>query len=203
METSGTPKPSRSRSPLSSQEPSPAAPLQGPAPEQRPQDNARAGLRAIIVVDHGSRLAEANAQLVEVAALIAREDPAFHVEPAHMELAEPTLEQAFEACVAAGAKDVTILPYMLSPGRHAKQDIPRLAAAAARAHPDVALRVAEPLGVHPGLARAVLDRVREARGDSTTLSAPAVATRAPAGTAPTPPAVTQAPPDASPAPEAR
>ena len=65
-------------------------------------------------------------------------------------------------CVAAGAEDITVIPYMLSPGRHATQDIPRLVAEAVQKHSGVAFRVAEPLGLHPGLAEVVLERVRKA-----------------------------------------
>ena len=118
--------------------------------------------KAILLVDHGSRLAEANNLLAEVASLIERSSPGHVVKPAHMELAEPTIEQGFDACVAAGAVDITVQPYMLGPGRHATQDIPRLVDEAARRHPGVAYRVTGPLGLHEGLARAVLDRVQEA-----------------------------------------
>ncbi|CAN6250247.1 unnamed protein product [Urochloa humidicola] len=45
------------------------------------------------------------------------------VEPAHMELAEPTTKDAFGKCVQQGASRVIVCPYFLSPGRHWKQDI--------------------------------------------------------------------------------
>ena len=118
--------------------------------------------RAILLVDHGSRLGTANDLLAEVAALVAEEAPNFHVEHSHMELAEPTIGQGFDACVRQGAQDITVLPYMLGPGRHATKDIPRLVEEAARRHPGVAYRVSEPLGLHRLLARIVLDRVEDA-----------------------------------------
>ena len=40
------------------------------------------------------------------------------VEVAHMELAEPTIEQAVGRCAAAGARRVVVAPYFLSRGRH-------------------------------------------------------------------------------------
>ena len=120
-------------------------------------------MRAILLIDHGSRLAEANATLEQVAELVREEaGGAVIVRAAHMELAEPTIAQAFAACVEDGATTVIALPYMLAPGRHAREDIPHLVEAAARAHPGVAWRVTEPLGVHPLLARVVLDRAGEA-----------------------------------------
>lgn len=71
------------------------------------------------------------------------------VEPAHMELAEPTIEQAFDRCVRQGARRVVVMPYFLLPGKHWDEDIPRLSAQAARHHPGVSYMVTAPLGLHP------------------------------------------------------
>jgi sirohydrochlorin ferrochelatase len=126
------------------------------------KEPAQPDRRAILIVDHGSRIAEANDSLAEVAALVARRSPEYIVKHAHMELAEPTIEQGFDACVEAGAVDVTVHPYLLAPGRHATLDIPRLVREAARKHPGVTHRVTEPLGVHELIAEVILARVREA-----------------------------------------
>ena len=45
----------------------------------------------LVVVDHGSRRAESNAMLEEMAAMVAEVVPYPIVEPAHMELAEPSI----------------------------------------------------------------------------------------------------------------
>ena len=118
--------------------------------------------QAILIVDHGSRLDAANALLESVAGLLSQRSPGHHVEYAHMELAQPTIAEGIERCVAAGARDITVHPYMLGPGRHATQDIPRLVAAALAAHPGVRGRVSAPLGAHPLLAEVILQRVQEA-----------------------------------------
>jgi sirohydrochlorin ferrochelatase len=77
---------------------------------------------------------------------------------AHMELAEPDIATGFRACVEAGATDVTVFPYMLSPGRHSTTDIPRLVAAAATAFPLVKFNVTPAFGLHEKLAEVVLER---------------------------------------------
>jgi sirohydrochlorin ferrochelatase len=115
----------------------------------------------VVLVDHGSRREAANAMLHEVAALFRAVSGLSIVEPAHMELAEPTIAQAFERCVEQGARTVVVHPYCLSPGRHSREDIPRLAADAATKHPDVALAVTEPLGLEPRLCEVVMTRVQE------------------------------------------
>jgi sirohydrochlorin ferrochelatase len=117
--------------------------------------------------------AEANA-LLEVVARLAREGSRLEiVECAHMDLAEPTIGQGFEACVAQGADLVIVHPYFLAPGRHSTGDIPRLVAEAAARHPGVRYRVTEPLGLHPKLIEVVLERAGLAPAPSPSAS-PAV-----------------------------
>lgn len=121
----------------------------------------------VILVDHGSKRDEANAMLDEVARRFQEATGAAIVEPAHMELAEPTIAEAFARCVDRGAREVVIHPYFLSPGRHSTTDIPRMAAEAAAAFPDVAYSVTEPLGVDPRMNDIILRRIREALDAST------------------------------------
>ena len=93
-----------------------------------------------------------------VADLLRQKRPDLIVEVAHMELAEPTIPQVIESCVKAGATEIIVHPYMLSPGRHATQDIPRIATESASAYPNIALRVTDPLGVHQKLGDVILER---------------------------------------------
>ena len=116
----------------------------------------------VILVDHGSKKAEANDQLNEVAKAFRRTTGAKIVETAHMELAVPTIAQAFASCVRRGAKRIVVHPYFLAPGRHSTADIPRLAAEAARPHPEIPFCVSEPLGVDEVLSGVILRRVEEA-----------------------------------------
>ena len=116
-------------------------------------------MRAILLIDHGSRRAESNTQLGRIARMVADQaGDGTIVVPAHMEQAAPDVAAGFAECVARGATEVIAVPYLLAQGRHATEDIPRLVTAAAAAYPDVAFRVAGALGVHPGLATIVLER---------------------------------------------
>ncbi len=119
---------------------------------------------AIILVDHGSRRDASNDLLVEVAAAYRRHCGAQIVEPAHMELAEPSIATAFARCIQQGAALVVVMPYFLAPGKHWSEDIPRLAAEAAARHPGVRHVVAPPLGIHPLMMRILDDRIAEALG---------------------------------------
>src|SRR5258708_1707104 len=91
----------------------------------------------IIIVDHGSRLAESNQMLEELAARFAqRFAPQYSiVEPAHMDLAEPSIATAYARCAERGAARIVVAPFFLGPGKHWTQDIPRLTADAAAKFP--------------------------------------------------------------------
>ena len=119
--------------------------------------------KAILLVDHGSVKAEANELLGEIVRLVERIAPDYHVEAAHMELTPPDIADAVAACVKAGSTDITVMPYMLAPGRHSTDDIPRMALEAAERHEGVRVRVSEPLGADSRLAEIILARVEATR----------------------------------------
>jgi len=116
--------------------------------------------RAIIIVDHGSRRDAANQMLDEVAALV-QERTSDRVYAAHMELAEPSIAQAFDRAVAEGARFVFVFPYFLSPGRHSREDIPRLCTEAAGRHPGVDWHCSAPIGLDRIMADLIVHRVGE------------------------------------------
>lgn len=116
-------------------------------------------MKGILIVDHGSQKREANDMLRSMADVIqtmAGSDVV--VRYAHMELADPNIAAGFSSCVQAGATDVTVFPYMLSPGRHSTADIPRMVGDVARAFPNVSFSVTPAFGLHEKLAEVVLER---------------------------------------------
>jgi sirohydrochlorin ferrochelatase len=116
-------------------------------------------MKGILIVDHGSRKDEANEMLPHMAELIqslAGGDVV--VRHAHMELADPDIGEGFADCVRAGATEVIVFPYMLSPGRHSTSDIPRMVAKVAQAFPGVGYSVTPAFGLHDKLAEVVLER---------------------------------------------
>jgi len=116
--------------------------------------------KALLIVDHGSTRAEANEMLKDVADVIQQMRADLIVKYAHMELAAPTIAEGFEACVKDGAGEVIVHPYMLSPGRHATSDIPRMVSEAAAKFPGVRFSVTQPLGVDKKIGEVVLERAK-------------------------------------------
>ncbi|KAK7300757.1 hypothetical protein RJT34_11607 [Clitoria ternatea] len=115
---------------------------------------------AVIIVDHGSRRKESNIMLNDFVEMFKHKTGYEIVEPAHMELAEPSIRDAFQSCIQQGADRIIVSPFFLSPGRHWSQDIPSLSEEAAKEHPGVSYIVTAPLGLHDLLVDVVNDRIK-------------------------------------------
>jgi sirohydrochlorin ferrochelatase len=111
---------------------------------------------ALILVDHGSRRAEAHAHLEAIAERVRARRPGLAVHVAHLELAEPSVAAAIESAIAGGARELVIHPLFLAPGRHLGDDLPARVRDALAAHPEIPVRITDPLGAHPGLADLIL-----------------------------------------------
>ncbi|MCI0456925.1 MAG: cobalamin biosynthesis protein CbiX [Gemmataceae bacterium] len=122
---------------------------------------------ALLLIAHGSRQEEANADLHGVGGGMRGLGRYEVVEAAFLELAEPTVEQGAAVCVSAGAARVILLPYFLSAGVHVRRDLAALRSRLAEEHPGVEFCLAEPLGPHPLLLEIVAERARQAeQGDA-------------------------------------
>jgi len=120
--------------------------------------------QALLLIDHGSTRDDANDLLPRVARMVRDMSDFEIVCYAHMELAEPTIQQGLDTCVAAGATEVIVHPYFLSPGRHSASDIPQMVAQAAAKYAGVSYRLTEALGLDPKMGELILKRVRESLG---------------------------------------
>jgi sirohydrochlorin ferrochelatase len=118
---------------------------------------------ALLLIAHGSRQVEANADLHHVVAGL-RGRGWEVVEAAFLELAEPDIDEGGRRCVAAGSRRVVLVPYFLSAGVHVRRDLAEARDRLASAFPEVDFRLAEPLGRHPLLLDVVDDRARQAQG---------------------------------------
>jgi len=117
---------------------------------------------ALLLIAHGSRQAEANADLHEIVAELRNRGDYAVVEGAFLELASPTIEEGSARCIAQGAESVVLLPYFLSAGVHVRKDLTAIRRKLADKNPNVHFRLAEPLGPHRFLMEIVEQRAREA-----------------------------------------
>src|SRR5262245_31672747 len=92
---------------------------------------------ALLLIAHGSRQDEANADLVDIVAEMRKRGDYAVVEGAYLELSTPTIEEACAGCVAQGAERVVLLPYFLSAGIHVRQDLTAIRWKLAESYPRV------------------------------------------------------------------
>ena len=104
---------------------------------------------AIILFSHGSRDPLWRAPVEAVAARIAAQYPGRSVACAYLELCAPSLPDACQALIQAGATQVTVVPMFLGTGKHAREDLPVLVQALREAHPGVQLQVQPAIGEDP------------------------------------------------------
>ncbi len=117
---------------------------------------------ALLLIAHGSRRPAANADLEYVAEKLRERGRYPIVCVSFLELAEPTIEAGGAHCVEAGATDVILVPYFLSPGVHVVEDLTAARDKLSERFPAVQFTLAEPLGRHPLLVDVVEQRARDA-----------------------------------------
>lgn len=118
--------------------------------------------RALLVVAHGSRREQSNEEVRNIASSLRdhAEGDYEHVACAFLELAEPSIPDGIEQCISAGAREVVVLPYFLSAGRHVAKDIPAEVAGKQEEHPEIAITIAPYLGASAGIVELMLDLSR-------------------------------------------
>ena len=110
-----------------------------------PMDNSK----GIVLFAHGSRDPLWRAPIEAVRAHIEHTQPETLVRCAYLELCAPDLSQAARSLHEAGVRQLTIVPMFLGTGRHAREDLPLLAAALQEQHPDLQIALQQAVGEDP------------------------------------------------------
>ena len=117
---------------------------------------------AILMMAHGSRIAEANNAACQVAKMVQEMTGFEIVEVSFRELHEPGIQKGIDACVARGAERILLMPYFLFMGAHVQHDLPEEITAARERHPGLIMEMGAHLGVHRKLAEIEAERIGEA-----------------------------------------
>ena len=116
---------------------------------------------AILMMAHGSRIAEANDAAREVATMVQEMTGFEIVEVSFRELHEPNIQQGIDACVARGAGRILLMPYFLFLGAHVQHDLPEELEEAQKRHPGLIMEMGGHLGAHRKLAEIEAERIGE------------------------------------------
>jgi sirohydrochlorin cobaltochelatase len=109
--------------------------------------------RGVILFAHGSREPGWAAPFERIRARVAAAGRP--VVLAYLERMAPDLVDAAGALAAAGCESAVVVPLFLGQGGHVREGLPKLVAAAANAHPTLALTLAEPIGEAPAVQDAI------------------------------------------------
>ena len=116
---------------------------------------------AILLMGHGSRIAEANDALHAIADMVRSTGRFEIVEVAFREMHAPDIQAGIDRCVTQGAGRILLYPYFLFAGAHVLEDLPAEMTAATERYPGLEMTLGRPLGVHPKLAEIVCERIDE------------------------------------------
>ncbi len=118
----------------------------------------------LLILGHGSKLAEANDTLRRVAGSVKERASRYSsVVPAFLQMERPDFASAVDSLASDGVEDIVVMPYFLYPGAHVTKDLPQEIAAARARHPRLRFAVTRNIGYHEKLIEIVLERLGEAR----------------------------------------
>ncbi len=111
--------------------------------------------RATLLFAHGARNPEWRKPLETIRAAMLERQPQARVEVAFLEFLPPSLPEAIDVLAAEGRRDLVIVPVFMAQSGHTQRDLPALLAAATQRFPDVAIRVAAPIGEVPSVVHSI------------------------------------------------
>jgi sirohydrochlorin ferrochelatase len=101
----------------------------------------------LLLVGHGSRSAEGEAEMLALAGLVCAALPDVMVDVGFLEMTDPPAGPVLDRLAAAGCGRVVVLPLVLLGAGHAKSDVPALVLEGRRRHPDLHVHFGSPLGI--------------------------------------------------------
>jgi sirohydrochlorin cobaltochelatase len=120
--------------------------------------------RALIIMAHGSRNAGANREFSDTVRHIAeRMDGYDRVEPAFLELAQPSLMEVSETLHREGITQLDVYPMFFNRGKHVARDIPEQVESVRATHPGMTVALLDYFGASEALPRAMMEHIRGQR----------------------------------------
>jgi len=123
-------------------------------------------MKSLLLVAHGSRRAASNDEVRELTQRLAEQagDEYGFIDCGFLELAEPSIPDGIQRCIDAGARQVVVLPYFLSAGRHVSEDIPAEVKIKQDEYPDIQICISGYLGAADGITGMLLNAARTRSG---------------------------------------
>lgn len=117
---------------------------------------------SLLLVGHGTRDAAGVAEFLVLAERVRRLIAPVPLEACFLELAEPTIAEGLNRLIDRGAKQIAVVPLLLTAAGHAKRDIPAAIAEVSGAHLVLTIRYTAALDCHPRIVDLSTRRYDEA-----------------------------------------
>jgi sirohydrochlorin ferrochelatase len=116
-------------------------------------------MKAILIIAHGSRRAESNAEIEQLTTRVRAEASSEIgcVEHAFLEITSPTVEEAVAGLAKRGAVRIEVFPHFLAAGTHVVKDIPAVLQKTESRFPQISFRILPHLGGLDGISRLILN----------------------------------------------
>lgn len=121
---------------------------------------------ALVALAHGSRDPRSAATITALTDEVRGLRPDLRIEPAFLELSEPSVPAVVDALVADGYEEVVVVPLLLSRAYHAKVDVPSVVTKMQARHPGLRIGAAPHLGTEPAFLDILDVRLRAALSDA-------------------------------------
>lgn len=116
----------------------------------------------VIMLAHGSRLQEANEEVLKLAPLLGKAGGnGLYCGVSFLQGGEPGLDEAVNKAVEKGCTTIYVVPFFLTSGVHIREDLPQMLEKSREAHPEIKLVQCRPMGCDHGLIPILWERVKE------------------------------------------
>lgn len=117
---------------------------------------------SVLLIGHGSRDPEGNAEFLELARRVRGLLDGVHVQECFLEFTRPTVEEGIDKCARDGVQEITIVPVMLLPALHVHHDIPGEIRRAKTRHPSVKFLYAANMNIDQSIIDIAHEKIRKA-----------------------------------------
>jgi sirohydrochlorin ferrochelatase len=112
--------------------------------------NIDPAVKHCLFLAHGSPAPEAAVEFENLVMAWSKRNPRYKAHLAYLSVGQPDLMAGLKSAVAAGAREIEVLPLLLFSGKHILVDIPEIVRGFSAEFPHISIQLHGPLSSQPG-----------------------------------------------------